>query len=346
MGRRSSPYYWKEKQAWYCTIDGARQRLGSHPEHTPPPRKKSGTWNVPEVIRDGFHALMSKKFSPVRSDSTWAILDAFLDWCHSNRPASYDWYKYQLQRFKNAVPNMRTDQLKPFHVQRWLDQQTWGDNYKRGVTTAIKRCFNFAVKAGYIPTSPVASLEKPAATHRDVVITAKQFQQILDLVTDEQFKDFLRFAWLTGVRPQEARLLEARHIDHVNKIAIFPPKESKGKKKSRVVHMVDAAYAIAKKWAKRNSEGPIFRNLRGTPWTAYSINCRFTRMEEELGFKPFAYAMRHSYIHNGLTKGKVDPVVMATLAGHADTTMIFKVYGHLLKDSKFMRKAANRAVDY
>lgn len=239
---------------------------------------------------------------------------------------------------------MRVDQLRPFHVQRWLDQQTWSDNYKRGVVTAIKRCFNFAVKAGYIAASPVASLDKPAATHRDLVITEKQFQDMIALVSGDEFKDLLRFIWLTGVRPHEARLLEDRHIDHVNKIAIFPPKESKGKKRPRVVHMVDKAYAIAKKWAKQNADGPVFRNHRGNPWTAYSINNRFSRMEEKLGFKPFAYAMRHSYIHHGLTKGKVDPVVMATLAGHADTTMIYKVYGHLVKDTKFMRDAARKAL--
>jgi integrase len=344
MGRRSSPYFWKEKQAWYCTIAGTRHRLGEHPEHSPPPRKKSGTWNVPESIRDEFHGLMTRQKNPVRTDSSWALLDAFLDWCQVNRPDSYAWYQYQLQRFKDAVPNMRTDELKPFHVQRWLDQKTWSDNYKRGVVTAIKRCFNFAVKAGYIPASPVASLEKPEATHRDLVITPKQFKEMLALAPDIEFRDFLQFAWLTGVRPIEARLLEARHIDHRNKIAVFSPKESKGKKAARVVHLVDKAFAITKKWAKANPEGPIFRNLRGVPWTQSSIDCRFKRMEEKLGFKPYAYAMRHSYIHHGLTKGKVDPVVMATLAGHADTTMIVKVYGHLLKDTKFMRDAAKKAI--
>ena len=77
-----------------------------------------------------------------------------------------------------------------------------------------------------------------------------------------------------------------------------------------------------------------------------AANCwsRFKQMEEKLGFKSFAYAMRHSYIHHGLTKGKVDPVVMATLAGHADTTMIVKVYGHLLKDTRFMREATKKAI--
>jgi integrase len=344
MGRRSSPYWWKEKQGWYCTIHGTRHCLGGHPPHTPPPRKKNGTWNVPESISDDFHALMALPNVPIRSDSTWAILDAFLDWCQVNRPASYDWYRARLQRFKDAVPNMRTDQLKPFHAQQWLDKQTWGDSYKRGMVTAIKRCFNFAVKAGHIRANPVAYLEKPEGTHRELVITHKQFAAILALVPDEGFKDFLQFAWQTGVRPQEARLLEARHLNHTSKIAVFPPKEAKGKKKPRVVHLVDEAYTIAKKWAKRNPEGPIFRNLKGQPWTAYSIDCRFKRMKEELGFKPFAYAMRHSYIHHGLTKGKVDPVVMATLAGHADTTMIFKVYGHLIKDTKFMREAAKKAL--
>lgn len=343
MGRKSSPYYWKEKQGWYCTIRGNRLRLGDHPKDSPAPRKKNRSWNAPKAIQDEFFKLMGTTTASVSSDTVWGILDAFLEWCEVNRPASYDWYQTRLQRFKDAIPNMRVDKLKPFHIQQWLDKQTWGQNYKRGMVTAIKRVFSWGTKAGHIPASPLGGLEKPAAIHRDVVLTEKQFKQILAKAGDENFRDYLKFAWLTGVRPQESCGLEGKHLDHKTKIATFPPLEAKGKKYPRVIHLTDEAYAIAKKWAKRNPEGPIFRNTKGTPWTAWSIDCRFKRMQEDLGFKPFSYSFRHSYIHNGLTKGKLDPVVMATLAGHQDTTMIMKVYGHLLKDTEFMREAAKKA---
>lgn len=52
------------------------------------------------------------------------------------------------------------------------------------------------------------------------------------------------------------------------------------------------------------------------------------------------YAIRHSYAHHGLTEGDIEPEVMAALLGHSDTTMIYKVYGHLLDNKDFMRKAA------
>ena len=103
-----------------------------------------------------------------------------------------------------------------------------------------------------------------------------------------------------------------------------------------------AAEKITKKWAARNPKGPIFRNSRGRPWTAMAFNNRFCRLKEKIGMKLCMYALRHSYAHHALTKGKVDPVTTATLLGHANTHMLMQTYGHLLKDPAFMRDAAKR----
>ena len=57
-----------------------------------------------------------------------------------------------------------------------------------------------------------ASTTPPQRTG-ETTITPDQFEQVLSLVTDDQFRDYLRFVWDTGCRPQEVRLVEASHLD-------------------------------------------------------------------------------------------------------------------------------------
>ena len=59
---------------------------------------------------------------------------------------------------------MRTSELKPFHVQQWVDSypllsQTSRRNYLR----SMKRCLIWAKKQGYIDGNPIEHLEVPGA---------------------------------------------------------------------------------------------------------------------------------------------------------------------------------------
>ncbi len=47
------------------------------------------------------------------------------------------------------------------------------------------------------------------------------------------------------------------------------------------------------------------------------------------------YDFRHSFITRKLKAG-VDPVTLANLVGHANTSMIARVYSHLAKDQEFL----------
>ena len=66
-----------------------------------------------------------------------------------------------------------------------------------------------------------------------------------------------------------------------------------------------------------------------------AFNNRFGRLKKKIGKKLCMYALRHSYAHHALTKGKVDAMTTATLMGHANTHMLMQTYGHLLKDQSF-----------
>lgn len=401
MGRRSKPYWWDEKKAWYCTTNKVRHRLGDHPDGAARPKKNAkGDWNMPRVIEDAFHRVMGDPNSVVSSHTVWAIFDSFLDWTLANKAQrTYDFYRERLQRFKTAVPNMPVDRLTPDHVYQWLNDKAWSNNYKRGVITSLSRAFNFAVKARKIQFNPIKGIEKPAETHREEIITPEEFREVLSQVHDDAFRDILEIVWYTGCRPFEAARVTAKNLNEG--FWLFSKKDSKGKKRERLVFLVDEALAICKKWAATYPDGPMFRNTKGQPWNAYAFNNRFVDLQiqcgkqvlEAQGFevtekaisqkvktlkqhkidhgtkkektaaelrsearrklvaaeavkharKICMYSIRHSYAHYGLTKGGVDPVSMAHLLGHTNTTMLMKVYGHLLKDTEFMRDAARRA---
>ena len=125
----------------------------------------------------------------------------------------------------------------------------------------------------------------------------------------------------------------------------------------------------------KHPEGPIFRNSKGRPWTPYSVNCRFERLQKSFGrerlkelgvelsqhpdrktrheengklakthgTKYCLYAFRHSYATR-LLEAEVDALTVSILLGHSDTTMLGKVYQHLSHNPKHLldqvRKAA------
>lgn len=340
MGRKSSPYYWKEKQGWYVTISGKRLKLGDHPEGAQAPRKKNRSWNVPKTIQEEFLKRQTTTGPAISSDTSWAVLDAYLEWCEVHRPSSYGWYKARLQRFKDGIPNMPVPKLKPFHVQEWLDTKTWGANYKRGMVTAIKRVFAWAIKQGHLEHSPLAGLDKPAAERREQVLSPEEFKGVMKHVKAKEFADLLNFCWEVGARPQEAVRIEKRHLDLENQRIILPRKESKGKKDERVIYLTDASLKIVKRLTKKETVH-LFLNSRGRPWTAYSVNNRFCRLREAVGQKLCLYVFRHSWVDRKLRAG-VDPITLATLAGHKDVAMIAKTYQHLARDGKYLLEQAKR----
>ena len=94
-------------------------------------------------------------------------------------------------------------------------------------------------------------------------------------------------------------------------------------------------------YLRAGGEGRLFVNRKGRPFTTGWINSKFTRLSKKLGFKIFAYALRHTWISDALMRG-VDPVTVATIAGH-DPVMTMKVYAHLHLNAGHMRQALARA---
>ena len=271
MPRQPRPWYRNDRDAWFVTIDGTRHNLG-------PERK---------TAHDLFYQLMAhpqKRVAP--SGSIVELIDKFLEWCYKHRAAdTYEWYRFRLQSFAQTYPGLQTSQLKPFHVQEWLDSFDLSTGSKRNYCRAIKRSMRWASQQGYIDQNPIAHLEQPEGGKRDVVVSKEEFHEMLALIPCSRFRDLLTVTWETGCRPQESLRFEARHLDANNSRWVMPLAESKGKSLSRVIYLTDVALCISKRLAFDHPNGKLFRNSKGKPWTPDSVSCAFNRLQIRMGKK-------------------------------------------------------------
>ena len=262
------PWYRKSRGGWFVTFNGQQIKLGK---------------TKPEALRR-YQELMAKpKRRSVASDSVLAIIDAFLDWCEKNRaPDTYEWYRFRLERFARRYPDLRTAELRPYHVQQWLDTFNLSNGSKRNYGRAVKRCLRWAKRQGYIDENPIADLDMPSAGKREVVVPDADFESLLNRILDPCFSDLVVVTWETGCRPQESLRVEARHVDVGNRRWVFPQPESKTDI-PRVVYLTDRALEITMRLVSRYPVGPLFRNSKRRPWTPYAVNCAFCRLQLRFG---------------------------------------------------------------
>jgi integrase len=347
--RRPKPWYRTSKSAWYVQHNGQQARLGEHPEGAAPPKKTKSGWNVPPAILDAFYKLMASDPSSVPDAKeliTAQVCDLFLD--HSerhNERATYLCYKHFLQSFCALHGRIKAVELKPIHVTRWLDANTWKGG-RRDAVAAVKRAFNWADQQGLLTPNPLRNVQKPRGGRRTRILTAEERAEILAAVKDRNFKEFLTALHLTGCRPSEVARVTAAQVNL--ELGVWVLEQHKTAKKTgepRMVYLNPEMVEMTRRLVAERPTGPLFPSKKlGRPFTKNAIRIRFRRLREKLPHLKgvVAYAYRHSYASEALENG-VGIAQVAELLGHADTRMVSKHYGHLNQKVAHMREAAKKA---
>lgn len=352
--RKSSPWYWEARNAWYVKIQGQRHLLGVHPEGAAKPAKskKSGRWNSPPDIDEALRRLLSGESPQHSGDAVMNILDDFITWCKEHR-ASLTAERYKV--FCQAFIDFKADGLKmglldvttlsAKHVTQWLaEATTWGATTKRNAITALARAFNWAVKNRGLPRNPIRGMEKPEAHSRTGVVTPDEFEKLLKEIPDERFRDLLIVSYDCGGRPFEVKELEARHVQLAKQRAVIPKEEAKGRKHPRTIYLpTERSLEIVRRLVDKHPTGPLFRNRLGNKWTGLSVKCRLEDLDHVLGRRIRHYDLRHARITDWLVAG-VDSHVVAKLSGHRDTKMLDATYSHVTENYEFMLENAKKQV--
>src|SRR5262245_25584745 len=107
------PWFRAPRGAWYVTLDGRQINLGPHKD----------------AAFERYHQLMGMPPEQrLVGTSVAEILDAYLEWCKAHRAArTFEWYHDRCQQFLDFIPRgLKVEQLKPYHLQRWIDSfKTW-----------------------------------------------------------------------------------------------------------------------------------------------------------------------------------------------------------------------------
>ena len=334
------PWFRKSRNTYYVKVDGKQVNLY--------------TSDRDEAYRRWHEMMAGQDDQPDwTSQTALAILALHSEWSENHRkPATHRWYQNFLTSFAQSLPrDLAVSRLKPYHVTQWLDANPkWGISGRRGAITAVKRAFNWAVDEGYLPHSPLKTVKRPRAKRRETILSPEQQQLILSEASDQQFRDFLTLIQETGARPHEVRQVEARHVDLVNELWVFPMGEHKtGEKtgKLRVIYLTPTSMEITRRLMAKHPTGPLCRNSVGNPWTSNAVRCRLQRLRQRLSDQLpndlCCYLFRHTFCTDALQNG-VDPVTVAELMGHSDPTMVSRVYQHVGQRVHHMKAAAMKAI--
>jgi integrase len=273
------PFFRKSRDTWYVEVDGRQINLGKN--------RDAAFQRYHEIMAVPEHERQQRHVGSGAGMRLTELFDRFLDWVQQHRsPDTFVWYQYRLQRFADRNPDLTVGQLKPFHVQEWVDtykdhSPTTTRNYMR----CLKRCLKWGKSLGYVDGNPIELLTVPMARTRDVYVPPEEFADLLTFVVDPGFRDLLKVTYETGCRPQESLRLEIRHVDLEQKRWVIPRSEAKGKQAPRVVYLSDKALAIVVRLIDGRKEGFVFRNSRGNKWTTCAVNCSFQRVRNRMGKK-------------------------------------------------------------
>ncbi|WP_437207149.1 tyrosine-type recombinase/integrase [Planctomicrobium sp. SH664] len=259
MPKFAKPWFRASRGVWYVTLDGKQVNLG--PDQA--------------VAFDEYARLISqpKEVRQAPAHSLPAVIDAFLGWLKPRRASdTFEWYRYRLERLARRYPTIGASQLTTAMVEDWVDEYSLSVTSRRNYFRAAKKCLKWARSRGLVKRNRIRDLEVPSGESREIVITADEYQDLLDNIRNPGVRDLVITTWETGCRPQESLRVEARHVDLPNQRWVFPKSESKNRKLSRVVYLTDAAAAITSRLAVAHPTGKLFRNSNGKPWKPDAVN--------------------------------------------------------------------------
>jgi integrase/recombinase XerC len=335
MNCSNQPFYRKARHAWYLQVGKKQVKLAEN---------KADAWCK-------WHEMMSATSSATPSESTATssaitveeICKRFLNYTESTASErTAEWYEMYCDKLCDKFASFPAEALKAAEVESLINSfKHWKLNSRHNFARAVARVYRWAEINELIAKNPLKHLKKPSTESRNEYVSEAQMQQIEKEFPEGVMKDMLILAWDTGIRPQEIFALESRHVRIGSRMVVFPKEESKGKKRQRVIYLAtDRALEIVQRNMSRHPF--VFLNNIGNPWDKNSFGLSLRRRLAKIGIKTHFGAFRKGYCTSAIQHG-VDPVTLSKLMGHADTTMISRVYAQVHQDTEFMLNSAKKA---
>jgi integrase len=257
------------------------------------------------------------------------LTDVHLEWELANRkPGTYELRERYLLAFLHyagdrPVPEVDKLTLAGFHG--WAKKnhsrsENGGNMHLRHVKTALLWAEDMGLCGCPVKKFPRMS-ETPPETIRS---NDEEMSKLITVIPDDDFRDMVIFGFLTGLRPQELRLLEQQHVkeDDNGNVYLLIERHKTAKfvrqPKPRSVPLVAEAVTIARGQIAKHPKCPfIFVNGTDKPYTGPTFRQRFQRWCERAGIpvRP-PYAMRHTF-GSMQAEANINQACLSHLMGHS-----------------------------
>ncbi len=214
-----------------------------------------------------------------------------------------------------------------------------GEGYRVYVRT-LKAAFNKAVEWGYVKENYFLKTKLPKRQKvSPVFISSDQLSAISNQIKNEVIKNFVVFAFYTGMRLDEIINLRWKNIDIMTRIITVGDEEfiTKGRNQ-RFIPISDEALETIHEQQRRMKaiplgDGYVFCKSNGTKFSGDHISRSFKLACENAGVDKAIHfhSLRHSFASNLVQQG-VSLYKVKELLGHASITTT-EIYSHLNIDS-------------
>jgi integrase len=355
MPRTPSIRYFDSRRAYYTQYQGKQHCLACGPKDEPDgPTYRAAVQKFSEIM----HVAEVDRASD--NNLVRTVLEQYARHLRNQgRTATLRVFRASVKSAADEFGDLKVKELKPFHVQAWLDKKgaaaaggkgrAWHDTMKRTAFGKLRTAFRWAVKMGFISKNPLpaGTVEVPRARSRgrDFVLTTEEHCRALGKARPH-LADLITFLEGTGCRPAEACHAEARHYDRAMGAIVYRHdavrpdyvhKTARSTGKDRVILLTPELADLVERLCLKHPAGPLLRNRHGKPWKDQTVAKALQRLGDKVGLRGrlIAYCYRHTFATQFLLAGG-SIKVLAELMGNS-VAMIEKHYGHLDADRATLR---------
>lgn len=248
---------------------------------------------------------------------------------------TYQNYKSVSQHLLNHFKDTKISEIKTYDIKQFFLNCSLKGNYQSLLKSIITDIFNTAVSDEILTKSPVQKIKTKKIEKKELeILSIADIKRILTYMEEHHANAvvFFAIAFYTGLRHGEILALQWQDVDLVkHKIHVYKA-VSLGKLKDTKTgsdRLIDIIPSLDRYLQRGNDSDYVVsvRMLKSigrfqTAWeqTLAALNMPYVR----------PYATRHSFACMMLEAGE-HPKWIATMLGHTDLTMLFKVYGNHMR---------------